>query len=67
MLNIDLTNAEAAFLMELLETNLNARHSELTHTDNRQYRTYVKERIATLELVQAKFRASTAGMRVAAG
>ncbi len=58
MLKIDLTNAEAAFLKQLLEDNLAARRNELAHTDHRQYRTYVEESIATLELLQTKVDAS---------
>ena len=54
MMKLDLTDAESALLKEIIDNKLTALLSELAHTDDRTYRTYVKGAITTLELVQAK-------------
>lgn len=60
MMKLDLTDAEGALLKQVLDNKLTALLGELAHTDDRDYRAYVKGAIATLELVQAKVDASTA-------
>ena len=60
MMKLELTDAETAFLKQVLDNKQTALLNELAHTDDREYRTYVKGQIATLELVQAKLNASVA-------
>lgn len=54
MHTIDLTQAEAGELKQVLDNKLVALLNELAHTDDRDFRVSVRGSITTLEQVQAK-------------
>jgi hypothetical protein len=57
METINLTDIEAAALAGVLRTSLSELHTEISHTDNRDYKAQLKQQQETLQVVLLKLAA----------
>jgi len=57
METINLTDAEALVLQEVLKTSLSELHTEISHTDNRDFKAQLKQQQETLQVVLLKLAA----------
>ncbi len=57
-MTVDITDREREFLLELLETKSTALLHEIHHTDARDYKEMLKQRIELLEGLKAKLDSS---------
>ncbi len=55
-MNLDLTAAEVATLKQAVDAKHASLMNELVHTDNREYRGYIKESLEMLERLQTKLK-----------
>lgn len=53
-MHIELTPDEVATLKQALENKHGSLMNELVHTDNREYRGYLKESLSAVESIQKK-------------
>lgn len=53
-MTVDITDQEREFLLELLETKSTAMLHEMHHTDTRDYKAMLKQRMELLEGLRAK-------------
>jgi hypothetical protein len=58
MMTLDLTQPEYVALKQIVENKIPALIHELAHTDDRSFREYLKETLATVEQIKAKLDAS---------
>lgn len=58
MMTLDLTQPEFVALKTIVDNKIPALLNELAHTDDRSYREYLRETIATVEQLKAKLDAS---------
>jgi hypothetical protein len=61
-MNIEITDNEQKFLLELLEGEQKQIVQELDHTDSRDYKTILRERLRTLEGLLAKVQSRAASL-----
>ncbi len=57
-MTVDITDQETEFLLELLETKSTAMLHEMHHTDARDYKRMLKQRMELLEGLRAKLGSS---------
>ncbi len=52
MMNFELNDEQAKVLAEVLESSLSGLADEISHTDTREYRDFLKERKETLKKIR---------------
>lgn len=62
-MKVDMTDQERGFLMELLETKSTAMLHEIHHTDARDYKEMLKQKMELLEGLRAKLGSSPSSTR----
>jgi hypothetical protein len=63
METINLTDAEAIALQGIVKTCLSELHTEISHTDSRDYKALLKEQQETLQVVLLKLAATESAPR----